>query len=81
MSTLQGPPGTGKTRTLLAYLEAMVLTNRDVPAAKATLGAPLACADTNAAVDNIVEGLIERGIKVVRLGQPTRVRQGSAHAS
>ena len=58
-----------------------MLTNRKLPAAKAKLGAPLACADTNAAVDNIVEGLIERGIKVVRLGQPTRVRQGSACAA
>lgn len=54
-----------------------MLTNRKLPVAKATLGAPLACADTNAAVDNIVEGLMERGIQVVRLGQPTRVRQGS----
>ena len=33
----------------------------------------LACADTNAAVDNIVEGLVSRRINVVRLGQPAKV--------
>ena len=38
------------------------------------MGPILACADTNAATDNLVEGLIERGIDVVRLGQPAKVR-------
>ena len=33
----------------------------------------LACADTNAAVDNIVDGLTQRGINVARLGQPAKV--------
>ena len=68
MYDLQGPPGTGKTRTLLAYMEVMVKTPPRQP-----LTPILACADTNAAVDNIVEGLVERGIRVVRLGQPAKV--------
>lgn len=38
------------------------------------MGPILACADTNAATDNLVEGLVERGIDVVRLGQPAKVR-------
>lgn len=66
----QGPPGTGKTRTLLAFIEIMVKT----PSKIFPFAPILACADTNAAVDNIVEGLVQRGVKVVRLGQPAKVR-------
>jgi hypothetical protein len=33
------------------------------------IGPILACADTNAATDNILEGLSERNVKVVRLGR------------
>ncbi|KAL3136519.1 hypothetical protein ABBQ38_005768 [Trebouxia sp. C0009 RCD-2024] len=66
----QGPPGTGKTRTLLAFMEVMVKT----PSMIFPFAPILACADTNAAVDNIVEGLVQRGVKVVRLGQPAKVR-------
>jgi regulator of nonsense transcripts 1 len=38
------------------------------------MGPLLACSDTNAAVDNLVEGLANKGLKVVRLGQPAKVR-------
>ncbi|DBB05155.1 TPA: hypothetical protein ACH3X3_010403 [Trebouxia sp. C0006] len=65
----QGPPGTGKTRTLLAFIEVMVNSRPVNPFTPI-----LACADTNAAVDNIVEGLMARRINVVRLGQPAKVR-------
>ncbi|KAL0035694.1 hypothetical protein WJX79_008965 [Trebouxia sp. C0005] len=65
----QGPPGTGKTRTLLAFIEVMVNSRPVHPFTPI-----LACADTNAAVDNIVEGLVARRINVVRLGQPAKVR-------
>ena len=69
----QGPPGTGKTRTLLALLEAIVLTNAQHPRIKEYLEPLLACADTNTATDNLVEGLVKQNINVVRLGQPARV--------
>ena len=68
----QGPPGTGKTRTLLALLEVLARI-ADAPGREDAMGPILACADTNAATDNIVEGLLERGINVVRLGQPAKV--------
>lgn len=39
------------------------------------IGPVLACGDTNAAVDNLVEGLVKKGMRVVRLGQPAKVRR------
>ena len=68
----QGPPGTGKTRTLLALLEVLSRISGEPGRANA-MGPILACADTNAATDNLVEGLVERGINVTRLGQPAKV--------
>ncbi|EIE21783.1 P-loop containing nucleoside triphosphate hydrolase protein, partial [Coccomyxa subellipsoidea C-169] len=69
----QGPPGTGKTRTLLALLEILARIS-GTPQRAAMMGPILACADTNAATDNIVEGLLARGINVTRMGQPAKVR-------
>ena len=37
------------------------------------MGPILAAADTNAAVDNMVAGLLERDVRVVRMGQPAKV--------
>ena len=68
----QGPPGTGKTRTLLALLEILARISA-APGRAAQIGPILACADTNAATDNIVEGLLQRGIRVTRMGQPAKV--------
>lgn len=42
------------------------------------MGPILACGDTNAAVDNLVEGLLHKRLRVVRLGQPAKV--GGAEA-
>jgi hypothetical protein len=63
----QGPPGTGKTATLLRFCEAAL-------AALPPGGQVLAVAASNVAVDNLVSGLVELGIRVARVGQPVKVR-------
>lgn len=70
---LQGPPGTGKTRTLLALLQILSFMVRVDTGGEQGVGAVLACADTNAATDNILQGLWEKGVNVVRLGRPSSV--------
>ncbi|KAI3430973.1 hypothetical protein D9Q98_009377 [Chlorella vulgaris] len=76
----QGPPGTGKTRTLMAFIEVMVRSVAASRQQQQAQGAVLAVADTNAAADNLLEGLLSRGIKAVRVGQPAKVRPELRHA-
>jgi len=67
LTLIQGPPGTGKTHTAIRILEAW---------AKQDVGTVLAVADSNVAVDNLLEGLLSKNIRTVRLGQPVKVREG-----
>jgi predicted DNA helicase len=60
---IHGPFGTGKTRTLVELIRQEVARGHKV----------LATAESNVAVDNIVERLAESGLKVVRVGHPSRV--------
>ncbi len=60
---IHGPPGTGKTVTSVEVIEQSIEDRKKI----------LACADSNVAVDNLVEHLVSRGRKVVRLGHPARV--------
>ncbi|MGM0405972.1 MAG: IGHMBP2 family helicase [Thermoplasmatota archaeon] len=60
---IHGPPGTGKTITCVEVIEQAVEYGKSV----------LACADSNTAVDNLVEHLVNRGRNVVRVGHPARV--------
>ena len=63
VAIVHGPPGTGKTTTLV---EAIYETLRREPQV-------MVCAQSNMAVDWISEKLVDRGLNVLRLGNPTRV--------
>ncbi|MFM1771709.1 MAG: hypothetical protein RLZZ71_851 [Bacteroidota bacterium] len=63
VSVVHGPPGTGKTTTLIGAMEELAGLKKKV----------LCCAPSNAAVDHLVEGLGEKGLKVLRLGNPAKV--------
>ena len=60
---LHGPPGTGKTTTLVEAINEALKRETQV----------LVCAQSNTAVDWISEKLVDCGIPVLRLGNPTRV--------
>ena len=60
---LHGPPGTGKTTTLVEAIGETLMRETQV----------LVCAQSNTAVDWISEKLVDCGIQVLRLGNPTRV--------
>ena len=63
VAIVHGPPGTGKTTTLV---EAIVETLHREPQV-------MVCAQSNMAVDWISERLVDRGVSVLRIGNPTRV--------
>lgn len=62
-AVLHGPPGTGKTTTVLAFVDRAIRRGERV----------LLCAPSNAAVDLLVKGCVEREISVIRLGHPMRM--------
>ncbi len=60
---IQGPPGTGKTITAIEIINQAIKQEISV----------LAAADSNIAVDNLVERLASTGVRVLRIGHPLRV--------
>ena len=63
VAIVHGPPGTGKTTTLVEAINETLMRESQV----------LVCAQSNMAVDWISEKLVDRGINMLRIGNPTRV--------
>ena len=63
VAIVHGPPGTGKTTTLVEAVYETLHRENQV----------LVCAQSNMAVDWISEKLVDRGIPVLRIGNPVRV--------
>ena len=63
VAIVHGPPGTGKTTTLVEAIVECLHKESQV----------LVCAQSNMAVDWISEKLVDRGVPVLRIGNPTRV--------
>ncbi|KAJ1602537.1 hypothetical protein NDA14_006412 [Ustilago hordei] len=69
VSLIQGPPGTGKTRTIVTAIK---LLKQDFQVPHPIMLA----AHTNVAVDNLADGCIKAGLRVVRIGPSARARAG-----
>ncbi len=63
IAIVHGPPGTGKTTTLVEAIYETLHRENQI----------LVCAQSNTAVDWIAEKLVDRGVNVLRIGNPTRV--------
>ena len=63
VAIVHGPPGTGKTTTMVEAIYETLRRENQV----------LVCAQSNMAVDWISERLVDRGVEVLRIGNPTKV--------
>jgi ATP-dependent RNA/DNA helicase IGHMBP2 len=63
LTIVHGPPGTGKTTTLIEAIAQLIKAGEKV----------LVTAPSNTAVDNIAKGLIQQGIKLLRVGNTSKV--------
>ncbi|EEB91721.1 hypothetical protein MPER_09875, partial [Moniliophthora perniciosa FA553] len=67
ISLIQGPPGTGKTKTIIETIK-MLKIHFQVPEPL------LVCTYTNVAVDNLVEGLANAGLRPLRASSAGKVK-------
>ena len=65
LAIIHGPPGTGKTTTLIQAIKSAIDTEKQV----------LVCAPSNAAVDLLVEKLLEEDVNTLRIGHPARLTE------
>ncbi len=71
VALVHGPPGTGKTTVLVEIIRQTAVRGLSV----------LATAPSNIAVDNMLEKLLDTGLRVVRLGHPARTLEPLRHAT
>ena len=62
VTIVHGPPGTGKTTTLIEAIIQLVKNGEKI----------LVSAPSNTAVDNIAKGLIQQGVKLLRVGNASK---------
>ncbi|MFO0941448.1 MAG: AAA domain-containing protein [Pirellulales bacterium] len=65
LAIIHGPPGTGKTTTVVELIDQAVQRGQRV----------LATAPSNAGVDNLLERLAGRKLRLVRIGHPARIQE------
>lgn len=70
LSLVQGPPGTGKTSVIVGLVK-LLKQHFQVPHQIAV------CAPTNIAIDNLVAGMAEEGLKPVRIGDSLRISKAA----
>ncbi len=63
ITIVHGPPGTGKTTTLIEAILQLIKVGEKI----------LVSAPSNTAVDNIAKGLIQQGVKLLRVGNTSKV--------
>lgn len=63
LAIVHGPPGTGKTTTLVEAILQLVQKGEKI----------LVTAPSNTAVDNIAKGLLQQGVKLLRVGNTSKV--------
>jgi hypothetical protein len=93
LTLIQGPPGTGKTHCSVQLLKLFVASQRENimkslqkakknrKVKKVAKHIVLATANSNTAADNLLEGLIEQGVKAIRAGPVDKIRPSMQGAS
>ena len=65
LTIVHGPPGTGKTTTLIEVIIQLIKAGEKI----------LVSAPSNTAVDNISKGLLHQGVKLLRIGNTSKVHE------
>jgi len=71
LTLVQGPPGTGKTSSSVAIVMSWIDSVKAASNGRGMGNDKIFCgSDSNIAVDNLLEGLIKKGVRAVRIGRP-----------